>query len=81
MSKPDLDAQLSPLFESIIGLPRDQFHDEISPDNTATWDSLAHLNLIIAVEETFGVALTPEETLESTSVKLLKLLLQEKLEL
>jgi acyl carrier protein len=79
MSESDLDARLSALFESILGLPKEQVTDETSPDTTPAWDSVAHLNLVISIEETFAVSFTPEETMEMTTVRLIKLLLEEKL--
>ncbi|WP_395747326.1 acyl carrier protein [Prosthecobacter sp.] len=75
----DLDQKLAVLFESILGLPREAFHDEASTDNTPGWESVAHLNLVMGIEETFGISLTPEDTMEMTSVRLIKMVLQEKL--
>ncbi len=79
MSTQDRDAQLTILFESILGLPKEQFNDDTSTDNTAGWESVAHLNLIMAIEETFGISFMPEDTMEMTSVRLIKLVLDEKL--
>lgn len=37
-------------------------------DDCAKWDSLAHLNLMLALEDGFGVTLTVDEMAELTSV-------------
>jgi len=34
---------------------------EITTENTSEWDSLTHLNLVLALEEEFGIEITPEE--------------------
>lgn len=36
-------------------------------DTVARWDSLAHLNLVIAIENAFGVMLDPEDIMEFRS--------------
>ncbi len=41
----------------IFELPVGDIDDDASPDSIATWDSLRHLNLILALEEEFGVSL------------------------
>ena len=35
--------------------------DEVSMETVPRWDSVAHINLILAVEQEFRIALTPEE--------------------
>lgn len=64
---------------AILGVPGGEINDDTSPDNTPAWDSVAHLNLVVALEETFGVAFSPDETMELTSVRLIGLMLDEKL--
>ncbi len=58
----------SPVFEQIRGLASDLFavpYEHItrqsSPETIDTWDSIQHLNLVLAVEEKFGLQLSPEE--------------------
>jgi len=45
----------------------------------SSWNSVAHLNLVVALEEAFGIAFEPDETMELTSVRLIELMLEEKL--
>ena len=60
---------------AILQLQVDDVTDEISPENTDTWDSLNHINLISALEQEFGVTL-PIDSLEAAdSVAALKDLL------
>ena len=42
--------------------------DNISQKNCDKWDSLNHLNLIIALEQRFDISIEPEEIIEMTSL-------------
>jgi acyl carrier protein len=39
-----------------------------SPDSIETWDSIQHLNFVLALEEKFGLQLSPEEMEQMRSV-------------
>jgi acyl carrier protein len=45
----------------IFGVPTEQITAESSPETIENWDSMQHLNLVLAVEEKFGVQLDPED--------------------
>jgi len=51
-----------------------------SQKNCDKWDSLQHLNIIVALEDTFDVTFEPEEIAEMKSVKDIEILLKSKLE-
>jgi acyl carrier protein len=51
--------------------------ENASPDTIESWDSLKHMELILALEEEFNVELTPEETVEILSYKLIKITLKD----
>ena len=55
----DLDNRLLRLLKTI--LEDDSLDDTVSQDSCETWDSLHHLQLIVAIEEEFDVVLEPEE--------------------
>lgn len=63
---------------SILGVEEKLIQEDSSPDTLAGWDSVNHLNIVMALEEASGTSFTPEETMEMTSVKLIALLLEEK---
>lgn len=52
--------------------------DESSPENTRGWDSLASLNLITAIEETFSVELSLPEMMAMHDVGLVRTVLLRK---
>src|SRR2546422_5609789 len=39
-------------------------------ENTASWDSLAHLNLVLSIEQEFGIALADDEVIDRKSTRL-----------
>jgi acyl carrier protein len=53
---------------------------EASMDTIPTWDSLRHMNLVLALEEEFKVSIPDEDAGNITSYKLIKLVLEELLE-
>lgn len=75
---PDQIQKLHSVLAAILSLPATEITDDLSPDTQPAWDSVTHLSLVMAVEEAFNVSFTPEETLDMTSVKLIRLLLEEK---
>jgi len=42
---------------------------ESSPDSIPAWDSLGHLNLVLALEQKFGLTFEPEQVPQLTSVQ------------
>jgi acyl carrier protein len=42
-------------------VPAEQIGSESSPETIVMWDSMQHLNLALAVEQTFGIQLSPED--------------------
>ena len=50
-----------------------------SPDTIASWDSLHHLTLVLALEQEFALEFSPEEIEQLLSVELIADLLEEKL--
>jgi len=47
-------------------------------DGLDGWDSMAHLNLVLALEQHFDVQFSPEEMMEILSVELMAMLVDEK---
>lgn len=47
------------VFRTTLGI--DRVDDTLSQRNCEQWDSLAHLNLIVALEEAFDLSFEPEE--------------------
>ena len=53
-------------------------NNESSPDNIENWDSLKHMNLIIALEEEFEIEFDDEEIVDSMNYALILNILKSK---
>ena len=53
--------QVRNIASDIFGIPATRITAESSPETIENWDSMQHLNLVLAVEEKFGVQLDPED--------------------
>jgi acyl carrier protein len=53
--------QVRNIASDIFGIPVDRITAESSPETIENWDSMQHLNLVLAIEEKFGVQLDPED--------------------
>ena len=53
--------QVRSVASDIFGVPAEKITAESSPETIENWDSMQHLNLVLALEEKFGVQLEPED--------------------
>ena len=58
---PELDSAVMRIFADIFGVPLESIRLDSSPETIETWDSLQHLNLVLALEQEFQVQFDPEE--------------------
>ncbi len=57
-----VEHRLSNLFKDVFDLSDGfQITDETSPETIEDWDSLAHINLIMAIEQEFSIKFSMEE--------------------
>jgi acyl carrier protein len=60
--------QVRKVASDIFGIPANQITAESSPETIDNWDSMQHLNLVLAIEEKFGVQLDPEDIEEMKNI-------------
>jgi len=53
--------QIRTLASDLFSIPPNQISSASSPETVESWDSVQHLNLVLAVEEKFHLQLSPEE--------------------
>jgi acyl carrier protein len=56
-----LNGTVSRLFADVFGVPIESIQPDSSPETIESWDSLQHLNLVLALEQEFSVQFAPEE--------------------
>ncbi|HTP34172.1 MAG TPA: acyl carrier protein [Candidatus Acidoferrales bacterium] len=73
------------IFEKVRGIAADVLQvapasltAESSPQTIETWDSVMHLNLVLALEEQFGFQLEPEEMEEMKNIGAIAALVERK---
>lgn len=60
MSQTVLD-QVCEVAADVFSMPRSSLSSASSPETIESWDSVQHLNLVLALESRFGVSLDPED--------------------
>jgi acyl carrier protein len=77
----------SPIFEQVRTIASDLFTvptDRITGDSSAetieTWDSIQHLNLVLALEEKFGFQLSTDEIEQMQTIGQIAALVERKLQ-
>jgi acyl carrier protein len=61
----------------VFNVPVDQLQLDATRDDIAQWDSLHHINLVIALEQTFDIQFTPEHMEQMLSLELIALIVGE----
>ena len=60
--------QVRSVASDLFSIPVNRITAESSPENIETWDSTQHLNFVLALEEKFGLQLSPEEMEQMNNV-------------
>ncbi len=71
------DDKIKNVMAQIFGINLEAISDDASPGNIDQWDSLRHMNLIIALEEEFEIRFSDESISEMVSLDLIKFHLAE----
>lgn len=62
---------------AVFEVSLDSIADDASSDNIENWDSLRHLNLILALEDEFGVSIPDDEVGNLLNYKLIEIIINE----
>jgi len=68
----DVDERLAQVFEAVLGVEARTLSDDDGPGTIPSWDSVNHLDLVLAVEAEFGVQFRSSEIPDLVSVKQIK---------
>jgi acyl carrier protein len=77
MASSENEKKLVNVMATVFESAAENINEDASPDTIEKWDSLHHMNLVLALEEAFGIELTEDQTVEIMNYKLIKLVLQE----
>lgn len=71
--------QVQAVAADVFQVPTVQIDPSTSPETLESWDSVQHLNLVLALEQQFGVQFEPSEMEMMTNIGAVTELLQSKL--
>ena len=69
--------QIKEVLSAVIDVPLEEIVDDASMDDLEAWDSLAQMNLVIALEEEFDITIPDEEVGTMLSLSLILSVLNE----
>ncbi len=69
------ETRLKSVMATILEVEPGDITEDSSSDTLPQWDSLRHMNLVLALEDEFGVSIPDEEAADITSYKLIRLVL------
>lgn len=73
------DDKLKAVMASMLDIDVSAVGPATSTDTVAQWDSVRHMNLIIALEEAFGISVPDEEVATLTSYPIVRAMVEEQL--
>lgn len=75
-----IDVRLQEIFRSVLRIPDLTLTDQLTADEVPGWDSISHVRLMVAVEETFKVSFSASQLAMLENVGDLKRLLRSLIE-
>ena len=70
--------RLHHVIAQVLGVSIETLTDEAKPSTIESWDSLAHIHLVLALAAEFGVELSPDEAAEMLTVGQIRRILLER---
>ncbi|KPM22677.1 hypothetical protein AAJ72_11170 [Citromicrobium sp. RCC1885] len=61
MTREDVYAKLEPIFRELFDQYNGPITDELTANDVEQWDSLGHVQLVVALEQECGVRCAPQE--------------------
>ena len=68
MERNEILSKLNEIFIDVLDLDEVELTDETSANDIEEWDSLSHIQLIVAIEKAFGIKFTSLEIMKWRNV-------------
>jgi len=75
-----MENRVKGVMASVLGLDISEINYNTSTDTVEKWDSLKSINLVMALEEEFGVKFDEEDIMNMLNYKIICLIVKEKLD-
>ncbi len=73
----NINERIKEVMSAVFEVDADSINEDSSQDNIENWESIKTLDLIVALEEEFGVTIPLEEVGNMTNFKYIKLMIEE----
>ena len=73
-----MEETLKKIMNDIFQIPENEITDETAVENTESWDSLKHMELIACLEEEFDITFTADEIVSMNDFSTIKQYIQNK---
>lgn len=73
------EGRVKKILAQLFSISEESINEDTSSDNVPKWSSLAHMSLVVALEEEFGVSFTDEQIIEMLNYPLIVLTVKEAL--
>lgn len=73
-----MENKIKNVISSVFDVNINEISDDTNPDSLDNWDSMGHMNLIVALEEEFNILFDEDEITEMLNFKLICLIISEK---
>lgn len=74
------EGSLKQILATVLKVPVENIDGDTNMDTVESWDSLNHMNLILALEDAYSVRIPDDEATNITSYPLIKLVVNEQLQ-
>jgi acyl carrier protein len=74
------EESLKQILATVLKVPVENIDGDTNTDTVESWDSLNHMNLILAIEDEYSVRIPDDEATNITSYSLIKLVVNEQLQ-
>jgi acyl carrier protein len=75
----ELKERIRDVMSIVFEIEKEQIKDNAEPGLIENWDSLRHMNLIVALEEEFGIIFTDDEMTELLNMELIASIISDKI--
>ena len=73
-----MDEKVAELIADVLRMPPKAITDDLAMKDTDVWDSLKHMELIVSLEQSFGIQLSFEDIVAMQNVREIKRILRER---
>lgn len=72
-----MEENIKIVMANVLGIDATKITEDASPDTIDEWDSLKHMNLVLALEEEFDVVFSDEQIIDMLNYKLICVVVRE----